>query len=274
MLATYHNHTRYSDGKATIAEMVAAAEAAGIDELGISDHLTLAPWGPVGWSMDPARLEAYVAELDAARQRATISIRLGLEVDWFEGQAEKIVETLGDVPFDYLIGSVHFVGKFSVDGSAAGWGALSEDERTSVHRQYWWLISQLAESGLFHVVGHLDLPKKCGAFPPAVDLQSEIDSALDAIASAGMVVELNTAGWHKPCGEAYPTRDLLRRCRERGIVATLSADAHQPDHLARDFDRGLQVLEDAGYDRIARFAGGVISTEPCSISVALSQSNG
>lgn len=47
-LATYHNHTRYSDGKATIAEMVAAAEEAGIDELGISDHLTLA----VRWKGD------------------------------------------------------------------------------------------------------------------------------------------------------------------------------------------------------------------------------
>ncbi len=261
-LATYHNHTRYSDGKATIAEMVAAAEEAGIDELGISDHLTLAPWGRVNWGMDPARLVEYVEEIEAARMRSTISIRLGLEVDWFEGQAETIAETLGEAPFDYLIGSVHFAGKFSIDGSATGWKALSEGERTSMHREYWRLIGGLAESGLFDVVGHLDLSKKFGFFPPVVELQAEIDLALDAVASAGMVVELNTAGWHKPCGEAYPTRDLLQRCRERGILATLSSDAHQPEHLTRDFDRGLQVLEEAGYDRIARFTGRQTSTFP------------
>ncbi len=82
---------------------------------------------------------------------------------------------------------------------------------------------------------------------------AEIDAALDAIADADLVVELNTAGWHKPIRDAYPDEGLLRRCHRRAIPVTLSADAHQPDHLLRDFDRGAERLRAAGYDRIARF---------------------
>ena len=262
MIATYHNHTRYSDGKPTLVEIGRAAAEQGIDELGVSDHLTLAPWGSVPWSMDPAKLDDYVDELLSMRDRAKLSLRLGLEVDWFKGHGETIARMLHGKPFDYLIGSVHFVGEFGIDASAVGWQALDEEGLVAAHRGYWRLIRELAESNLFQVVGHLDLTKKFGNFLPAVSLEPEIDAALDAIAGSGSVVELNTAGWHKPCRDAYPTSGLLARCRERDIGVTLSSDAHHPDDLVRDFERGAQRLRRVGYDRIARFAGGEISFKP------------
>ena len=61
---SYHNHTDFSDGKATVSEMAAAAEQAGLEEFGISDHLIIHPAGrSFRWGMRLERLDAYVAEV-------------------------------------------------------------------------------------------------------------------------------------------------------------------------------------------------------------------
>jgi histidinol-phosphatase (PHP family) len=258
MLASYHNHTIWSDGQSTIAELVEGARGLGLDELGISDHFVLPPEGdPPEWSMPPSGLDAYVAEIRAAQGQtltgATPVVRLGLEVDWFPGLGDPLRNALAGHDFDYLIGSVHTVGRFTVDGSPAGWERRSDDERNAVHHAYWLNMRSLAESGLFDIAAHLDLTKKFG-FLPTVDLTDVIVPALDAIAAANVVVEVNTAGWHKPCADAYPSLAILRECRERDIPVTINADAHRPEHLVRDFDRAAARLREAGYDEIARFA--------------------
>ena len=45
MLTSYHNHTNWSDGAATLAALIEAGRGAGLDELGISDHYVLYPGG-------------------------------------------------------------------------------------------------------------------------------------------------------------------------------------------------------------------------------------
>ena len=251
--ASYHNHSQFSDGKASVRDLVAAAAAPGRAGGGISDHLTLHPSGVVPpWSMAAERLPTYVDEVLAAATESAVTVRLGLEVDWFDGHRERIVAALADHPFDYLIGSVHEVDGFPVDRDAATWLAVSEGERNRIHARYWQAVWGLARSGLFDVVGHLDLPKKSGLRPTA-DLSRERAKALDAIRDAGLVVELNTSGWHVPCDEAYPAPDLVAASRERGIPMTLSADAHRPENLIRDFPRGAAALRAAGAETVVRF---------------------
>ncbi len=92
MLASYHNHTTWSDGKASVAQVVEQARLLELAEVGISDHLTLHPSGQsIPWSMPPDRVDDYVADVRdvAGRSRANggPEVRLGVEVDWFDGQA-------------------------------------------------------------------------------------------------------------------------------------------------------------------------------------------
>lgn len=141
---------------------------------------------------------------------------------------------------------------FTIDGSPAKWQSLSEDEINEMNRRYWDHMKTLGDSGIFDIVAHIDLPKKFD-FPPTIDLSTEIGIAFDAIAASGMVVELNTSGWHKPCADAYPTPEILKACFKRDIPVTLSADAHQREHLLRDFEKGMQRLHEAGYEHITRF---------------------
>lgn len=259
MLATYHNHTTWSDGKAHPNELLQRAAQLGIDELGVSDHCIHHPQGNrYPWGMTADQLANYVDNLRALRDRAqrttNVAVRIGVEVDWFAGCADALRRVLDQHAFDYLIGSVHEVDGFIVDTSPSAWEKLSEEQRNTIHRGYWLLMRELAESRLFDIAAHLDLTKKFDQYP-TIDITAERHAALDAIAKADLVVELNTAGWHKPCRDAYPSLDILRECRARDIPVTLSADAHQADHLLRDFARGSERLRAAGYTEVVRFSG-------------------
>ena len=260
MLVSLHNHTTMSDGEAPLEEMIRSAAAQGVDEIGISDHLTWYPDARAGdppvWSMAVGFLDEYAATLRAAalQQRSAPVLRVGIEVDFFPENAAAIKARLDPLPFDYVIASVHFVDAFALDAEAKRWEALSVDERNQMWRRYWLLVAECAASRLGDFIGHLDLPKKFG-FLPTIDLTREVEQALDAIAAAGQGIEINTSGWHLPAAEAYPSPALLQSAHRRGIPLLINADAHAPGNLRRDFERARELARSAGYRELVRFEG-------------------
>jgi len=91
---SYHSHSRWSDGRKSLTEMIRAAEAAGLDEYGVADHFVLTPdRQPIDWSMPLDRLEEYVTEVQAAAAQAASTVRLGIEVD-FSLPAERVIRSL------------------------------------------------------------------------------------------------------------------------------------------------------------------------------------
>ena len=254
MRTSYHNHTLWSDGKATTGEMIEAARRAGVQELGISDHFALTADGRrFPWSLAPESLDAYVEEIvRAGRNSGDITIRLGLEIDYFPGMAGRIGELLGPYPFDFLIHSVHFVDDFAIALNAGPWDDFPVDERDRIWRAYWENLRAAAATGLGDIIGHFDLPKKFN-YHPSVDLTAEALAALDAIAGAGMAIEINCAGWDKPVREAYPSPFYVREAHRRGIPLIINADAHEAGDVTRHFDRARRLAADAGYTEQVRF---------------------
>jgi len=251
MITSYHNHTLWSDGTTEVAAMLAAAVEARLTEVGISDHFVLTPGRQaVEWSMPVERVGEYVRAVRAAE--CPVAVRLGVEADYFPENEAQVREALAPYPWDYVIGSVHFVDGFAVDSAPEPWEALSPSERDDVFRGYWARVEGLARSGNYDFVGHLDLPKKFG-FAPQVDLGDAIARALDAIAAAGMAIEINTAGALKPCREFYPSRGLLAECHRRGIPLLINADAHAPEHLAWEFDAARRLAWEVGYRSLVRY---------------------
>jgi histidinol-phosphatase (PHP family) len=195
-----------------------------------------------------------VAELQAAAAGAGVTLRIGVEADFFPETVRELGERLAQFPFDYVIGSVHYVDGFPIDRQASDWDALPEAERNAKWRLYWERIRQMAASGVYDFAAHLDLPKKFGHRPTAV-LAREEDAALEAIAAAGMAIEINTAGWKLPAQECYPSLPLLRAARERNIPLLINADAHRAEHLTYEFARARAVAREAGYADLVRYAG-------------------
>ena len=250
---SYHNHTRFSDGGTAPADMVRAAEYAGLGEVGISDHLTVHPEGKsFKWAMPEARLEEYCAETRGAS--GGIPVRLGVEADFFPETVERTRALLARHPFDYVIGSVHFAEGFLFDESRQRWAELTPEECAAKWLLYWERVAGLARSRAFDIIGHLDLPKKFGFWMRGAAL-GPARKALDAVAEAGMALELNTSGWHQPCREPYPSRDLLGEAHARGIPLLISADAHEPDHVARSFTDAMALAREIGYTQTVRYEG-------------------
>ena len=122
----------------------------------------------------------------------------------------------------------------------------------AVWSHYWKTYGQMVDSGLFDILGHPDLVKKFAHIPPG-DLDRFYEPVIDAIAASGAVIELNTAGWHKPCAEAYPAPRFLELACSAGIGLVISSDAHAPDEVGRDFHEATLLAKAAGYRETVLF---------------------
>lgn len=254
-LTSYHNHTTWSDGRCSIQDHLAYAVSVQLDEIGISDHFSVAPQGlVVDWSMPLDSVQQYLAEMREAAASSQIPLRVGLEVDYFPETVDEIRRRLAPLELDFVIGSVHYADLFPIDESADLYAPLSEEELNAVWRRYWHLIAEMAETGLYDWVGHIDLPKKFG-FRPTESIQQAVEHALEAVKSADMAIEINTAGWSLPAAEAYPSTEILSMAFRMGIPLLINADAHRAEHLDKHFARAVELARSAGYTELVRFCG-------------------
>ncbi|WP_119315588.1 histidinol-phosphatase HisJ family protein [Calidithermus terrae] len=227
-------------------EYVEAARKAGLQGVVFTDHSPMPAWFDPEVRMSLEQLPLYHATLERAREQAgDFYVGIGLEADYHPGTEGFVRRMVAGYPYDYVIGSVHYIGAWPFDNPAF---AADFDERDlrELYREYFGLVERAARSRLYHAIGHLDLPKKFGHVPPEgyFDLAEE---ALRAIAGEGLALDVNTAGWRKPVGEVYPAPALLERARELGIPVVLGSDAHAPGEVGHRFADAAAALRSAGY---------------------------
>ena len=250
MLIDYHMHTELTDGTGRPVEYARVAVERKLDEIGCSDH---APLGnrDTDWTMKVKDLDTYVGWVcDAQKQFPQLPIKLGLEVDFIPGREDWIRELAALHPWDYFLGSVHFIGEFPVDRSAEDWKNEDVDERW---RQYFDLWTQAARSRLFDSLAHPDLPKKFG-FKPKRPVADTYQAALRVVKEADCAIEVSTAGLRKPCREIYPSEEFLRSARQLDVPITLGSDAHLPQDVGQDFGKAVALARLCGYKQICRFS--------------------
>jgi len=154
---------------------------------------------------------------------------------------------------------VHWLADRAVDHpDYLAWDALDAED---VWSRYLDELTAAAESGLFDVLAHIDLPKVFGHVPPASALD-RWPEVIARIAAAGVAVECSSAGLRKPVGALYPDPDLLALCADAGIPVTLSSDAHRPADIASGYATAVAALRGAGYSELARFDGRVRTSTP------------
>jgi histidinol-phosphatase (PHP family) len=279
MLTDYHVHLRPDDLDASAAEHFtaanveryrAAAEERGIAELGVSEHIhrfaqALEVWQHPFWR-ENARddLDAYCHFV-----RADTDLRLGIEADFVPGAEDRTASLLEARDFDYVLGSVHFLRDRAVDmDEYSVWGEGRAPEE--IWRRYFQTLGEAARSGLFDILAHPDLVKVWGPADPAQpadrgdlagrgrplpegDLRRYYEPAVEAIAEAGIAVEVSTAGLRKPVREIYPAPAFLEMCLEAGAPVALSSDAHRPRDVGADYEEALALLEDMGVGELCVF---------------------
>jgi histidinol-phosphatase (PHP family) len=252
-LVDYHMHTvRCGHAEGRMEEYAARAVEMGLREIGFSDHFPMLHREDTTLSMGLDELPLYVREVEELRERfPQLSIRLGIEVDYLPGYEARQSSMLAEHPFDYIMGSLHFVDGWGFDDPRNLDGYKGRD-LLELWQRYFELLGDAAESGLFDVLAHPDLIKKFG-FRPEVDVSNLYRTCLDRVADAGVAVEVSTAGLRKPVGEIYPSEEFLRLCYERGIAVTLGSDAHHPREVGDRFEEALRLLRRVGYEEAAVF---------------------
>jgi histidinol-phosphatase (PHP family) len=234
---------------------VEQGRARGIDEIGFTDHVfhfrqSRGLW-EIPWMVERCAddLDEYVGAVTEAKERG-LPVKLGLEIDYFPGVEGELADLLAPYPWDYLLGSVHFVDGFPVDQEP---GLVHRVPVGEAWRRYFVWLRGAARSGLFDSLSHPDLVKFFGVRADGEETHYLHLETADAIEAAGVCVEVSAAGLHKPVGELYPDRGLLDACRERSVPITLASDAHEPAHVGRDVDKAAAFARDAGYKTVTVF---------------------
>ncbi|GAC1320962.1 MAG: histidinol-phosphatase [Thermoleophilaceae bacterium] len=264
MLTDLHVHLRPDEPGTTAADHFTKENAEryqrvgaerGIDVLGVSEHVyrfrqALEVWQHPFWRASAIDdLDEYCAFV-----REDTGLALGVEADFIPGSEDRMAGLLEARDFDYVLGSVHFVGSAAVD-MRGEWDIWRSADPEKVWRRYFETVGEAARSGLFDILSHADLVKVWGSGGPAPrgDLRRFYDLAMDGIAESRIAIEVSTAGLRKPVAEIYPASPLLAMCIEAGCPVALSSDAHSPNELAYRYDDALELLESLGVREVAVF---------------------
>jgi histidinol-phosphatase (PHP family) len=246
LIVDYHIHTSASpDGTGDFAQCINEAQKKGIDEIGFSEHLLDRPIRPIDF------FDGYVERFLQIKRDTPMPVRLGAEVDYFPNQIAAIKRLVVRFPFDYVIGSVHFLEDWPIDSYKQLQSYFKKDIM-KIYEEYFAAIRQLCRSRLFDVVGHVDIVKIFG-YRPESDITLILEDTAQVIAQNDICVEVNTAGLFRPCREIYPSRQLLEMLRQHNVPVTLASDAHKPEHVGREFEKALNLIRSVGYTHVCTF---------------------
>ncbi|AWB42912.1 histidinol-phosphatase [Paenibacillus sp. CAA11] len=264
MLIDYHtHHARCGHAIGSLEEYVKRGIAIGLGHIGLSDHMPLLHVDPASYypemAMPMEELPRYVEECLALKEkyRGQIEVRVGLEADYIEGWEEEIERIVKAYPWDYVIGSVHFLGTWDISDYRQTGGWEGKDV-FAVYERYYDAVCKACATGFYDITGHLDVIKRFN-YKPDGSRSAEVleleNAALRAVCDAGMAMELNASGLSKACAEMFPSRRILEEAYKLGIPLTLGSDAHDPLKLSENLDQARGLLGDIGFREVAIFEG-------------------
>ncbi len=252
ILADFHTHTTFCDGKNTAAEMAAAACAAGLKKLGFSGH-SHTPFDE-SYCMSAEETKAYIKEIQRLKEvyRGRLEILLGIEQDFY-----------GDPPaagIEYRIGSVHYVrfgdayvpmdeGSDKIKEAA---DAYCGGDVLRVMEEYYDTVARLPETTGCDIIGHFDLPTKYWETHPLFDLEdprykAAWQRAADKLLRSGLPFEINTGAISRGVRHTpYPATEIMRYLGARGGTAVLSGDSHSTQGICFQFDAAEKAARDCG----------------------------
>jgi histidinol-phosphatase (PHP family) len=270
MKVDYHIHTKLcGHASGQMRQYVEAAIEAGIEKMGFSDHtplyhLPLEQRDP-GLAMCEEQMAGYVDSVLALKEeyQGQIEIALGFEADFIPGFEDELERILNLFPVDYIYGSIHFLGDWAFDSPYLK-ERYNQWDPDRLYDLYFDTLCQAARSGFFDIMAHPDLIKKFDYWPKG-HLEPYWERAAAAFKEGKVAIELNSSGWRRQVAQAYPHPGFLKYCSRAGVPVTFGSDAHSPGEVGLDWQKGVETLRAAGYNRIATFCQRRYQLEPLGV---------
>lgn len=255
-----HTHSLYCDGKDTIEEMVQEAISRNFDVLGFSGH---GYCSIDTYSMAFDEMEKYIYAVKQAKEKYKdqIAVYLGIEQDVMGKRFVK------NDPFDYIIGSVHFVNVadqyFAVDMDKNTTEKIVElcKDFLTYAKVYYNEVKKLATMNEVDIVGHVDLLTKFNEDESFIcfndsDYLMLAKECIDELIQANKIFEVNTGaiarGYRKT---PYPHKLLLEYINQKGGKIILNSDCHNRFKLDCNYKESLELIKECGFKTIMAFNG-------------------
>ncbi len=261
----FDNHVHMEHGPYTpleypvswLEQFLDVGRSRGVTGLGIVEHAyrftEAAGLLPGEWARQRCRypLAGYTAFLDAIR--GSYPMAAGLEMDFVPENEDGIRAFLGRYPWDFVLGSIHFLDDFGLDVSEMQ-GQYFQRTPEEIWTQYYDYSMRAAASGLFQAITHPDLPKIYGfEKPPEEFLIPLYQRFVEVLADTGVALEINTAGLRRPVKEIYPHPTLLSLAAQSHVAVSFASDAHEPENVGLYFAEAQQLAHEAGFREISFF---------------------
>ncbi|MGA7670731.1 MAG: histidinol-phosphatase HisJ family protein [Nitrolancea sp.] len=250
----YHVHTSFSmDSQMPMEDACGEAIRRGVPQICFTEHVDYIPDDDGVGFFDP---DGYFAELNRCRDLFgdQLVVRAGVEIGEMHRFSSKAQELTASYPFDFIIGSLHWVGTDLVMQPKYFEGRTRDD----AYNAYFTELLALARHGGFDVAAHLDVPKRydqeaLGEFD-STRYAEQIRAVLRACVENGIGIEINTGSMRRTGGDPSPSPIVLEWYRELGgEILTFGSDGHRLAHMAYAFDRAREWALDAGFTRLAAF---------------------
>jgi histidinol-phosphatase (PHP family) len=268
--ASFHGgHSRFGDGRGAVAEIARAAADRGFRSFGFSEHFNTPPcrqYNPDGRasSLDNRGdwIASYVAEVQAAQREhaGAVTILLGTELEYIRGAEAWTREQIARWPFQYFVGSVHFV-RYGGEDICIDWdrARIAEALRRAgsperLYLDYYDHVIELLDWRIARVIGHLDLIKIFLEPSEQVDtpaIRAKVRGILEIMRDRGVAMDINTRGLIKPCRCIYPADWILAEAHRIGVPITLGDDSHGPDEVGARLEHAVAALRRAEYSGMA-----------------------
>ena len=252
-LQNLHTHSTWCDGKDSVEDMILGAIEQGFDSLGFSVHSPMFYAPEHG--IDEHEVESYISDVRAMQEkyRGRLELFCGVELDLYS--------KLDLSPYDYVIGSVHYLkinGEYvGFDRNAATVGRVIDTyfggDGMKYAQAYYETLATLPERGKIDVIGHFDLITKHADNVRFFEEDSDVYQkyaleAMDALIPHVKILEINTGaiarGYRKT---PYPTAFLLREWKKRGGEIIISSDCHDKRFLACGFADSAELAKSCGF---------------------------
>lgn len=185
-----------------------------------------------------------------------VTLKLGMEADYFSGGEEELKSILSDCEFDYIIGSVHFY---------QGWGFDNPDlqhifmqhDLNEVYRNHFETVKEAARSGIFNIIAHLDNIKVFNYRPDEESLVPIYKEVAKTLIEEDVATEINPGLFYRyPVKEMCPSPKFVDILIDQGVKFTCSSDSHFPNDLGIYSNDIKRMLVDKGVVEVATFDKG------------------
>ncbi|MCM3713852.1 histidinol phosphate phosphatase domain-containing protein [Alkalihalobacillus oceani] len=183
-----------------------------------------------------------------------VTLSLGIEADFFPHGEAELEALLANKPWDYVIGSVHFVRGWGFDNKYTA-GRFEQEDLAELYHTHTDYVCQAISSQLFDLIAHLDNLKVFSYRPEEALLLENYTRIAETLQRHDVATEVNTGlAYRYPVKEACPSPAYLQILARHVIPFTLSSDAHFPDDVGTNIEQSIELLRRNQYTSIVGFS--------------------